>query len=94
MTPTEADGVTGRGGFGFAGTVTAEIRPGQGYPIPGAHSPGIAFHLHCTGCSTDVPEQDVFEITGYRPDERGHDEVSFICPFCGSASTSLRRSGV
>jgi len=66
-----------------------ENRPEQDFCDRYANQ-GIQISLHCTGCSEDVPERDVFEFTGYREGESGQDEVSFICPLCGAASVSRR----
>ena len=68
----------------------AAENPGQDSPVLPENQGGIPIHLHCTGCSENVPEPDVFDITGYRAGENGQDEVSFICPLCGAVSTSRR----
>jgi predicted RNA-binding Zn-ribbon protein involved in translation (DUF1610 family) len=77
-------------------TEQVSYHSGCGRVIPvlqGDHG-GIAIHLHCSGCGEDIQENDVFDVTGYRTNEQGRDEVSFICPFCGAASISLRISRV
>ena len=94
MLTQEAERFSYHSGCGRFDPERAEEKPGQGSPILPGNQDGILIHLHCTGCSENVPEHDVFEITGFQSDEQGQDEVSFICPLCGAASTSLRQGSV
>jgi hypothetical protein len=89
MASTEAERSSDQGGFGrvFPETPVENSR----HCFSGsAGNQGILINLHCTGCGENISEKDVFDVTEYRSSEQGPDEVSFICPLCGAASTSLR----
>ena len=75
-------------GRGVPGSADGE--PSRGVIAARDGGTGIETRLRCTGCSTDLPENDILEITDYRVGETGADEVTFVCPLCGCSSTSVR----
>jgi len=92
MVSAESEQYSYHSGCGRVVSGAAVEKPQPGFPALCGDEGGILIYLNCTGCGRDVMEHDVFDITGYRPGGSGPDEVTFICPLCGAASTSLRMS--
>ena len=48
--------------------------------------------LTCAECENEIDETEVNTIINIEENERGWDVVYYVCPFCGSDTSSLRKT--